>query len=179
MDEIGFETIDSDLGTDDIFDIIDWAYELARAVNVSVPTTQIRKCSAQNSSLFPCDPGFQCTKTNPFGKDEFGFCFPCRFGEFCPEGTINGEFSLSAASCPSGHFCNLPNSSIICPPGYACPQYSVFPIPCSSPGVYCPLGSTNYSLCSPGFYCPDSAQKILCPDGFYCKCKGIYLKFYM
>jgi hypothetical protein len=117
------------------------------------------------------------------------YSMPCSAGYFCPTGrnhsamrcnetlsSIRGEalfcpFGNSfkePRKCQQGYYCSHPAITKKCPAGSYCAIGSGAPTSCSTPGDYCPVGSSTPNPCPASFLCPSTAIKIQCPSGSYC-----------
>jgi hypothetical protein len=74
-----------------------------------------------------------------------------------------GAASYADASCAGpcnanpGSYCGLASSSstgLVCPVGFSCAGGAAQPVPCATPGSWCPLGSSASVACPVGVFAP-------------------------
>jgi ABC-type multidrug transport system ATPase subunit len=122
----------------------------------------------------PCSEGLQCVFTDSANTTEWGYCFPCATGLYCPLDTFSYSDALTLSNiCPAGYSCPNASQRVICPAGFVCEAGTIQPTSCPDEGVYCAEGTGAYSAdelaCPAGYYCPTPAEKILCPANHYCR----------
>jgi len=76
-------------------------------------------------------------------------------------------YDSQGKECPAGSYCIGDGTVVDCPKGYYCPQKSIQPTLCTTPGTYCPPKSSAPLDCPMGSYCPTQISAIYCPGGTF------------
>ena len=119
------------------------------------------------STCHPCPAGFYCETTDDLPREcpphtyslgEATGCLACFPGFDCGR-------NIEPQACPMGSY-SLFGQCTPCPPGYACPNPALAPVPCDNGTYSATFGQLSCKPCPAGYSCAIDAFPTPCAQGF-------------